>query len=580
MRYLRPYTTPVLVTLFLLIALSGLTLLTPKIIAHAIDTIIKTFDATAGHQFTEYRNSLAKQALFILAIFGVRAIVTMLQQVLLEYVGQGIMFDLRRDVFKRLQELPLSYYDRNPAGRLITRATNDINVINEAFSGVLIYVCRDMFIMVGVLVLLFAMNLELTFFMLIPVPLLVVASALFRPISRRCWRAVRTMVAKTNAFMHESFSGVHIVKMFNREKQLGDEFHAINNANYLARLKVLRVDSLFNSMTLILTSIPISLLLWLGGTRVAAMDLSFGEFYLYLTLLRMLFMPITGIAEKYILMQSAMASGERIFQVIDQPDQMPDPVKPVAPQPFKGSVEFRGVTFSYDGKREILKDVSFKVKPGQTLALVGNTGSGKTTTTSLISRFYDVTGGQVQVSGIDVRDFMKSELRAHIGIVMQEVFIFSSTVRDNVRLSSTDISDEDVWSAIKAVGADEFVSQLPNGLDEVLAERGTGLSVGQRQLLAFARALAHDRAIIVLDEATASVDTKSEMLIQKATELLLKNRTSIVVAHRLSTIKNADRILVFKDGRIVEEGNHAELIAKEGAYFKMYNLQFAQQEDD
>ena len=495
-----------------------------------------------------------------------------LQQVLMTYTGQSIMCDLRRDVFNHLQDLPLAYYDRNPTGRLITRVTNDISVMNEAFSNVVIYMCRDLCVMVGVLVRLTMMNSKLTPLMLVSVPFVAVAAFLFRPVSRRYWRKVRAAIARLNAFLHESLSGVHIIKMFNRESRRGKEFSDINDANCRARIGVIRVDSMFNSMIMVITAVPVALLLWRGGVDMLAGDLTQGEFYVYLIYLGLFYRPITAVAEKFLLLQSAMAAGERVFQVIDEPGAVFDPHEPRDFNTADPSVEFDGVRFSYDGKTDVLHDVSFKVAPGETVALVGSTGSGKTTTTSLIPRFYDVSGGRVLVGGIDVRDLRVSDLRSHVAIVMQDTFVFSSTIRENIRLFSEHITDEDVQRAVEMVGASDFIEALPNGLDTRLPERGSSLSEGQRQLIAFARALAHDREILILDEATARIDTKTEMLIQRATEALLAGRTSIVVAHRLSTIKKANRILVFDDGRIIEEGTHDELMQKGGSYCRMWRV--------
>ena len=576
--YARPYTGAIILAVLLLVATSVLTLLPPELVKDAIDNHIQVAVNTDAGTIEKHLAEVNRTVLYLLIILVVSAIVVFLQQVVMAYAGQRVMCDLRSDVFAKLQRLPLSYYDRNPTGRLVTRVTNDIEVMNEAFVSVVIYVCRDVFIMLGILVRLGTLNSRLTPWMLVSVPVIAVAAALFRPVSRRYWRTVREALARLNSFLHESLSGVHIIKMFNREQRHCEKLANINQANCKARIDIIRVDSMFNSIIMTITAVPISLLLYLGGQHILEGTLTPGEFFVYLVYLGLFYGPITGVAEKFLLLQSAMAAGERVFQVMDQKNDLPDPAGPKPDATATCSIVFDDVSFSYDGSTDVLHSLSFKVEPGETVALVGNTGSGKTTTTSLIPRFYDVGSGRVLVDGIDVREFTKQDLRKRIAIVMQDTFVFSASIRDNVRLFSESITDADVQTALEMVGADDFVRALPNGLNEVLPERGTSLSAGQRQLIAFARALAHDREILILDEATASVDTKTEMLIQKATETLLKGRTSIVVAHRLSTIKHADRILVFKNGRIIEDGNHEQLIAKGGTYYKMYRLQFADQE--
>jgi len=569
MSYTRPYAGAVVLALVLLVATSVLTLLPPELVKHAIDNHITAAIEAEPHVADRHLSAVYETAAWLIGILVVSAVVVFGQQVLMAYTGQGIMCDLRRDVFNHLQDLPLAYYDGNPTGRLVTRVTNDISVMNEAFSSVVIYICRDLCVMLGILVRLGMMNSRLTPLMLVSVPLIAVAAFLFRPVSRRYWRRVRDALARLNSFLHESLSGVHVIKMFNREARRCRDFTVINEANCRARIDVIRVNSLFNSMVMVVAAVPVSLLLWRGGLHMLAGDMTQGEFYVYLIYLGLFYRPITAVAEKFLLLQSAMAAGERVFQVMDETGAVADPSEPREFNPADPSIEFADVRFSYDGKTEVLRGVSFKVARGETVALVGATGSGKTTTTSLIPRFYDVTRGRLLVGGTDVRDLRVSDLRGHIAIVMQDTFIFSATIRNNIRLFSEHITDDDVQRAVAMVGAADFIRDLPEGLDTRLSERGSTLSEGQRQLIALARALAHDREILILDEATARIDTKTEMLIQKATETLLAGRTSIVVAHRLSTIKKADRILVFADGMIVEQGTHDELMQNGGSYYRM-----------
>lgn len=596
MRYLAPYKGLVVLVVLLLLMITAIDLTTPLIIKHVINNHIKIVGEEEGdtsetseeekeeqrpdmteEEIQSHTDSILKFGLFLLGLFALNGIITFVQMYSLVYAGQNMISDMRRDVFSKLQELPLSFFDTNPTGRIITRVTNDVNVINEAFSGVVVYLFKDFFIMIGILGVLIYIDPMLSIAVLAPIPLVIVTSMIFRIIHRKVYRWIREAVAKLNAFMHESFSGVKIIKMFTRERRTEEEFDDVNQNNFRANFRIQIVAGIFGPIIMILTNIPIAILIWYGGGRLLSGYINFGDFYLFLMFLRMFFRPIQDFSQKYVLMQSAMASGERLFRLLDEESNIRNVESPVKFGALKGELELRDVRFSYDGENEVIKGVSFKVEPNKTLALVGNTGSGKTTITNLICRFYDVNEGEVLIDGIDVRNYDKYELRGNISIVMQEPFLFSDTIGNNIRLADPDISEEEMIRASEMVGADEFVRELRSAYEEKLGERGTSLSVGQRQLLTFARALAFDRKILVLDEATANIDTRTEALIQKATDTLLKGRTAVVVAHRLSTIRNADNIIVLEDGAIAEQGTHDELIEKQGIYYRMYRLQFDSQ---
>jgi len=576
--YARPYVKLLAIVVVLLLALTAIDLIGPRITANVIDNHIKVMESGTG-DVEAHLSALRKLAFLLLGLYFAHAVLTYFQMYALVKTGQNMVFDLRRNIFEHLQKLSLTYFDKNPSGRLITRVTNDVNVINEAFSGVLVYLFKDFFLMAGIAVVLFLMDVRLTLVVLAPIPLVAVVSMIFRRMHRDAYRWTREAISKVNVALHEAIAGVNIIKIFAREKQLSERFYGINENNFRANFKIIILSSIFNPMIMVLTNIPIALLLWYGGLRVLGDYLTVGKLYVYLVYLRMFFQPIADFSQKYILMQAAMAASERFFRILDTKDSLSEPEKPIEMKVCRGEIEFQNVCFSYGEDVKILKNVSFIVKQGETVALVGSTGSGKTTVTSLACRFYDVTSGKVLVDGVDVRDREKADLRRNIAIVMQDTFMFSESVRDNIRLSTQGISDEDVRKAAIAVGAEEFILGLPGGYGEVLQERGVGLSVGQRQLIAFARALAHNRKILILDEATSSIDTKTEVLIQKATLKLLKGRTAIVVAHRLSTIKHADTILVLEHGEIVERGTHRELLDKKGRYNEIYQLQFMDQEN-
>ena len=626
--YMKPYFLAVLLCIFLLFVVTAIDLSVPLLVQYAIDTHISKYDeenleqaqktalaekqekdasasgnenelseqddapideesekpaAAAQHRKTDRsadEAAIVRIGILMLVLFFMHGIFGFGQHYSLQFVGQKMMFDIRSDLFGKLQQLPLSYFDRNPTGRTVTRITNDVNVIAEAFNGVLVYLFKDIFLMTGILIVMLSKNVSLTLIVLIPIPAVIIVSMIFRAIHRKAYRWTRITIAKVNSFLHESFSGVNIIKLFTREDLTSKEFAKTNEENLQANFKVIILSSIFNPVIMVITNISIALLIWFGGFRYLDGYLTFGELFVFLAYIRLFYQPIREFSQNYILMQSAMASSERIFQLMDKEIDIVNPEKPILPTEIKGMVEFRNVSFSYDGKTDVLNNVSFKVKPGKTLAMVGSTGAGKTTITNLLFRFYDVSEGQILIDGVDVRDWDLSELRKQMALVLQDVFIFSSDIKGNIRLGQAEITDDEVKEAARNVNAEEFILELTGGYDHELTERGGTLSVGQRQLLSFARALASNSKILVLDEATANIDTKTEEAIQDAIAKIRRGRTSLIVAHRLSTIKTSDEIIVLKHGRIIEQGDHETLIRHRGDYYKMYKLQFSAEEQN
>jgi ABC-type multidrug transport system fused ATPase/permease subunit len=491
----------------------------------------------------------------------------------LQIAAQKSMLDLRMALFRHIQKLSLGFFDKNPVGRLVTRVTNDIEALNEMVSAVLVNLVRDILLLGGTIGILFAMNARLALIAIAVLPLFAVVSMVFRRKVRGAFREVRRLLAALNAGLAEDLSGVKVVQIFRRERSRRAGYQATNRDYFDANMRQLVIFGIFRPMIEVISSAGVALVLVYGGFGVLSGSLTLGALVAFISYVRQMFNPVADMSEKYNVMQSAMASAERVFTIMDTEPEIIESSEPVRPAVPAGRVEFDHVSFSYVPEKPVLVDASFTVEPGRSVAIVGPTGAGKTTIISLMCRFYDPLSGSVRLDGVDLREMPMADLRASMAIVLQDAFIFSRSVDENIRLGAV-MDRQAVIEAAEMVQAREFIERLPSGLDEVMAERGATLSTGQKQLICFARALAHDPRVLILDEATSSVDPATEQLIQRAIATLMKGRTSIIVAHRLSTIQKADEILVMDEGRIVERGSHQELLARRGIYYNLYLLQY------
>jgi len=487
----------------------------------------------------------------------------------LELIGQKIMQDIRLDLFEKMQSQALSFFDRHPVGRLVTRVTNDVENLNEMFKSVTITVFKDLFILTGILAVLLYLNWKLALVCFALLPFIFGLTLLFSSLARQAFRELRAKVAKLNAFLQERITGMRIVQLFATEEFQRKTFARINHENYVAGMKQIRIFAVFMPVMDLFMSFAVALLIWHGGGKVIGEQLSLGSLVAFLSYIQMFFRPIRDIAEKYNIMQSAMASTERIVEFLDHQEEIPEPEHPEKPERVQGHLWFEQVTFGYRKEVPVLKDVSFEVRPGEMVAIVGATGAGKTTVVNLIERFYDPLQGRVLLDGVDLRQWPKKDLQRHIGLVMQDVFIFSGSLAGNILLGDDQLGSEALERAITQANARSFIQKLPKGMEQDIGEEGSNLSAGERQLLSFARALAHDPKVLILDEATSSVDPETERLIQEAILNMTRKRTTLVIAHRLSTIRRADRILVMHQGKIREQGTHEELMALKGVYYKL-----------
>ena len=563
--FIRPYRAWFWAAMACLPLTSACSLAQPYLLKIAIDRSIANAD----------RAGLLRVALLYgLAMVGEFAFVY-LQYVLMMVVAQRSLADLRLALVEHLQELPARFFDRNPVGRLVTRLTTDVDVINEMFAAGALTILMDVVTLLGIVGIMLTIDWRLALVTLALVPLLAVVVNFFRAAARRNYRLIRDRLARLNAYLQEALAGMTVIQLFARERasqqrfdRLNDEFRA---ANHAANLYEAALFSIIEAVS----SVSLAVIVWYGGREIIAGALAFGTLVAFIEYMQRFFVPIRDFSTKYAVMQSAMSSSERIFELLDQPVPIASPPQPVRPAVVRGRIEFERVWFAYHGEDYVLRDLSLVIEPGERVAIVGPTGSGKTTVIKLLNRSYDVARGRVLVDGIDVRDWDLAALRRHIGVVLQDVFLFSGTIATNLTLERDDVTREDAIGAAQTVHADAFIRRLPAGYDERVRERGNNLSVGQRQLLAFARALAYRPTVLVLDEATSSVDTETELLIQDAVARLLAGRTALVVAHRLSTIEHADRIVVMHGGEIRESGTHAALLQQRGLYYRLYQLQYA-----
>ncbi|HET8923329.1 MAG TPA: ABC transporter ATP-binding protein [Candidatus Acidoferrum sp.] len=583
LQYMKPYRGRVALAILLVAVVTPLELAPPLIFRKAIDGY---FVPAVNHAIPEGSawSGIMWLSLLYLAVLAFDFLAQYAQIRIMQRVGQQTMYDMRREIFSHLQRLPMSYFDRNPVGRLVTRVTTDVDALNDLFAAGVVTMINDFFLLVVMAGLLFAIDRRLALDTLAVLPGILVVTLIFRKFVRDANRRIRTAIARINAFLQEYISGMSVVQLFNRERKAMQEFEGRNRDNMLAWRDAILAYALFYPAVEFLSFATIALIFWSGGNRILSGALTLGVLTAFTMFAQRFFRPIQDLSEKFNILQSAMAASERIFKLLDEPvsiESDPNAIPLVQP---RGEIEFRNVWFSYRNVSEpadedwVLRDVSFRVEPGQTFAIVGHTGAGKTTLISLLLRFYDVQRGQILLDGKDIRTIELQDLRRQFGIVLQDPFLFTGTIETNVRLGTAGIDNHTVEQALEEIGLGEFIRSLQDGITTTVNERGSTLSVGQRQLINFARALAHNPRFLILDEATSSVDTKTEMLIREALNRLLSGRTALVIAHRLSTIQHADRILVFHKGRLREHGAHQQLLAERGIYFRLYQLQYKEQE--
>jgi ATP-binding cassette subfamily B protein len=567
LRYLRPYWKLLAVSFAFLMLQTLSQLLGPYITKIAIDRYIAQRDV----------HGLDLMALAYLGVVGFGFIVLFVQTYTTEYIGQRAMHDLRVEVFSHLQNQDLSYFDRNAIGRLMTRTINDVETLNELFSTGVVGLLGDVAIVFGIAATMLWLDWKLALVCLVAFPIIIYLSRFYRRRAREVYRESRLILGRLNAGLQENIAGVATIQAFGQEAKMYRRFQEVNLNYRDVLLRSIRYNAVFFPMIELFSALSVGLLLLYGGRQMLSGVVEAGVIVAFIQYIQRMYQPIRDLAEKYNIMQAAMASAERIFALLDHSGTVKNPARPIKPERSSGEVEFRDVWFSYRAGELVLKNISFRVRSGEKVALVGATGAGKTSIISLLCRFYDVHQGAILVDGIDVRDWNKQELRRHIGLVLQDVFLFSGDFATNITLGDPHIPEGRMFEAARRAQLAPLIGTLPEGYRQEVQERGSTLSQGQRQLLSFARALAFDPKILILDEATSSVDTRTEALIQKALDELLENRTALIIAHRLSTVKNADRILVVHKGEIWEEGRHDELLARGGLYARLYELQYQSQ---
>ncbi len=564
LRYLLPYRLAMGLSLALLAAIGLLELAGPYLMKVAIDQYI-----TPGRW-----QGLGTIALLYVGVLVGEFALRYWQTYLLNRTGQQAMHDLRVELFSHLQRLGLRFFDRHPVGALMTRLTNDIEALNEALTSGVVAILGDVVTMVGISIVLVLLDWRLALVTFLVLPLLYAVSQRLQRELRDAYRAIRVRLSRLNAYVQESVSGMAVIQLFNRERQSFERFDDLNSDYLRASLRSVFFFSLLYPSVTVVGSLAVAAIIWYGGGQALQGTLTVGVLVAFIQYLQRFYEPIRDLAEKYNIMQQAMTSADRIFELLDEPEEVRNPASPVRLDEPRGEVEFDRVWFAYQGEDWVLRDVSFRVRPGESIAFVGATGAGKTSLINLLARFYDPQRGRILVDGVDVRDLDQAELRRHLGVVLQDPFLFAGTIEHNIRLQNPAVTPERVRLAAERVAAHRFIDRLPRGYQQEVRERGAGLSVGQKQLIAFARAVAHNpRILLVLDEATSSVDTETEALITAALQEVMRDRTTLVIAHRLATVQHVDRIIVVHKGRIVESGRHADLLARRGLYFRLWELQ-------
>ncbi len=568
--YLRPYRFRVIVSLLLLLAVSMLGLAGPYLTKVAIDDYIRV----------QQYEGLDQIALIYIVVLAGAFVCQFLQYMTMQYIGQKVMFDLRTQVFAHLHKMSFRFFDRNPIGKMMTRTVNDVEVLNEMLTSGLILVFSDLFTLVGIFLILAVMDWKLMLVVCTVFPFLYLATQAYRVRARDALRKNRAHITTLNSTLEENLSGMTTVQLFNQENAQYQKFTQINRDKLREDLRSLHYNSIYLPSIDVFSAIGMGLVIWYGGSRFVQGEVLLGVVVAFLMYLQKFFEPIRDMAEKFNIIQTAMASSERIFELLDTPEELPNPERPQAVSRIAGNIEFQNVWFAYNGDDYVLQDVSFSLKEGESLAIVGATGSGKSTIINTLLRFYDIQKGRISIDGVSLKEMNKQDLRRQMALVQQDVFLFSRNIMDNIRLGNTSLGLEAVESVAQSVHSHHFINNLPFKYEQELRERGSNLSMGQRQLLSFARALASDPRILILDEATSSVDTETERQIQNAIQELMEGRTSIIIAHRLSTLKTVDKVLVLKQGKVQEFGTRQELLRNKGTYYNLLKLQVELSERD
>ena len=609
--YLRPYKWQVVIALAAIIIKAGVDVVGPYLTKVAIDKYLSNAP-DRPHSFLDSWLSfdpitgIGQIALIYVSALVISFALEYTQTYLMQWTGQKVMFDLRSQIFRHLQNMHIGFYDKNPVGRLVTRVTSDVDALNEMFTAGVVSIFEDIFVLVGIIAIMLRMKWWLALITFAVLPLIFWATMVFRKAVRDSYRRIRTAIARINAYLQEHVTGVVVLQLFNREQRAYEKFEKINAQHMDAYKDAIMAHAIYYPVVEVLSTIAIAAVFWFGGVRVIWGTVTLGILVAFMQYAQRFFRPIQDLSEKYNILQAAMASSERIFKLLDTPAEIVSPAQPVHVE-GRGLIEFDHVWFAYrkieadaEGKHAgvsgngahastlangdesgydwVLRDVSFTIEPGETIAIVGHTGAGKTTIISLLLRFYDIQRGSIRIDGVDIRKLDLKDLRRRFGVVLQDPFLFSGTIENNIRLGSDWVADEQVESAAESVNVADFIRSLPEGFKEPVLERGSTLSTGQKQLISFARALAHNPEILVLDEATSSVDTETELRVRDALTRMVEGRTSVIIAHRLSTIQRADKIIVMHKGHVREIGNHQELLSQRGIYWKLYQLQYKDQE--
>src|SRR6202453_4304396 len=585
--YLHPYKWHVVVALADIIVKSGLDVLGPYLTKVAIDKYLAK--SPDSHSWIGDRLSnkpltgIAQIGGLYVGILLFTFVLEFIQTYLMQWTGQKVMFDLRRQIFRHLQHMHVAFFDKNPVGRVVTRVTTDVDALNEMFTAGVVSIFEDVFVLGGILAIMLKMNWKLALITFAVLPVIIYATKVFRDKVRDSYRRIRTAIARINAYLQEAVSGMLVLQLFNREKRSFKKFSDINASHMEAFKDAIMAYSVYYPVVEILSSIAVASIIWFGGDEILRGVATIGVLVAFMQYAQRFFRPIQDLSEKYNILQSAMAAGERVFKLLDTKIEVTSPAITKRPQ-GRGRVEFDQVWFAYNAVGQsgepdwVLRDVNFVLEPGETIAVVGHTGAGKTTLISLLMRFYDVQRGAIRIDGVDIKEMNLDDLRSRFGVVLQDPFLFSGTVAGNIRLGTARIQDQDVVQAAEDVNLADFIRTLPGGFKEVVRERGSTLSTGQKQLISFARALAHNPKILILDEATSSVDTETEFRVRDALGRMVEGRTALIIAHRLSTIQRADKIIVMHQGQVREMGSHQQLLAQRGIYYKLYQLQYKDQE--